>query len=91
MATFYLATIKPEDYAEFWRILPHDLDSSYDRWLFLRHLRKMSLEGAGFTIIDFEISSSDFLRTCDDDHSYISLNGLFRFAEEKGLSSLKRT
>ncbi|MGZ2402942.1 hypothetical protein [Rhizobium ruizarguesonis] len=35
MATFYLATIKPEDYAGFCHILPHDLDSSYDRWLFL--------------------------------------------------------
>ncbi|MFW8584634.1 hypothetical protein ACOJBM_06255 [Rhizobium beringeri] len=41
MATFYLATIKPEDYAGFWHILPHDLDSSYDRWLFLRHLKAM--------------------------------------------------
>jgi hypothetical protein len=87
MAIRYVASINAADYDAVRRLLPNDFPANFGQWEFLRTARQAKLEGSGFSTLDFRINPSAYLAQCEQDNSYLGIEGLWRFAEEQGLQS----
>jgi hypothetical protein len=38
-------------------------------------------------VLDYRVDPVDYGRQCDAEHSYLGIEGLWRFAEEQGMKS----
>jgi hypothetical protein len=87
MAIRYLADISPADYEPARRLLSTDLPMTHEEWEHLRFTRRTTLQGSGSTVLDYRVDPVDYGRQCDAEHSYLGIEGLWRFAEEQGMKS----
>ncbi|KAA0682506.1 hypothetical protein DTW90_36805 [Neorhizobium sp. P12A] len=87
MAIRYLARDLPAEYESARRLLSTDLPMTHEEWEHLRGTRRATLQGSGFTVLDYQVDPVDYGRQCDAEHSYLGIEGLWRFAEEQGIKS----